>query len=235
MPVYPKAVYGIASAFSAKHGLFSVGGKDGNDIHDHIYNLCFDITASETDLKWNRIGSIPKGRCYASCVMIQNKNDKEALFVVGGQTQARLYTGCNQVHLYEVEPQTNRQSKRGQTLKGCNISRYYAGIEYNGYSQTVYIGGGSSETNSHKSVEYYEVAKNEWFKLPDTINDYSHYPAIWLVDQNILHIGYNDCVERIDLRDSKSAWTVIEDSFTKKFGIKHNSFVQGNRQWMIHC
>eukprot|EP01084_Bolivina_argentea_P168936 292871_1 len=50
----------------------------------------------------------------------------------------------------------------------------------------VYVGGGRA---ANKSVEFYDIAKNEWFLLPETNKEHSLRPMLWTENVNLVNIA----------------------------------------------
>ena len=73
------------------------------------------------------------------------------------------------------------------------------GIYYDDTKEVVYVGGGY-HSGRQQVVEYYEIMKDEWMKLPDTKEGHDMNPLIWIEDYNILHIMSvsGNCIECID-------------------------------------
>ena len=120
LPDYPKAVYGACSVFSTEFGLFGAGGND-NKITGDVYNLSFDNIQSKSDWKWSKIGTMPGGRCYSSCVMIKSKDHKYKLMVVAGETMDREADNfgargrSNKAGYFEMRGQTSVETDESET------------------------------------------------------------------------------------------------------------------------
>ena len=89
-----------------------------------------------------------------------------------------------------------------------------SGIHYSALSQRVYVAGGCS---TEQQVAYYDINRNVWIELPDTITPHQQYPALWCNHhaggEQVLYIaGHSDMqfgsTEWLDLRESTKQWHV---------------------------
>ena len=89
----------------------------------------------------------------------------------------------------------------------------------------LFICGGEQDPNK---FEYYDINKNKWILLSDTINAHKYWPIMWNYDVNILIIGsVFKCksFEIIDIRENKWNNFNINDieTFDELFGININA------------
>ena len=86
-----------------------------------------------------------------------------------------------------------------------------SGIHCDSESDRIYLGGGMY---TERAVRCYDLERDFWSKLPDTVHSHSENPAIWghdvlyIAGHSAQDIGY---LEFIDLRESASKWMVAPD------------------------
>eukprot|EP01084_Bolivina_argentea_P207852 354549_1 len=218
LPALPNQGYGTSIVYSDEYGLICTGNSQC--IAD-IYNLKFeDDIDTNNNWKWERFATMKAGRCYTQTVII-NKN---MLMVAAGEISRKGSNNC--VELMDLK------TKNWQKVAPCLQARYYGGIVYDNKLQRVYLGGG---INADQHVEYYDIVKNDWYKLSNTNMLHDTNPLLWCVDKTV-YIGSvkSHGIECMDLRENQSKWKVVynERTFTDAFDIKstdENNF----RKWLV--
>lgn len=223
LPSFPKVVSGNDLIFSKKYGLLFIGGSDSSK---QVHKLSFHNKAYLTQnnqWRWKRLHKNMKyGRLRPSSVMIGD-NDTEKLMVVGGINFSNSKS-LQAVEIYDF------QIKKWKHLKSMNHQRWHSGIYFDKETDNVYVGGGRKVK---KKVEFYNIKKNKWYNLCDTILEHKIGPIFWKdkFDDNLLYIASTNGhgIEYIDLRKSNNGWTTIyepnchkKDSLQTAFNIPIN-------------
>ena len=152
-------------------------------------------------------------------------DDDNKLFICGGRTRICLTDSlcpCSiqtSVNLFDLE------NKECVSLKGMNIQREGHGCCYNYELNRVVVGGGTTDwrgkpvMDSAKSVEIYDIEKNEWILIKNECNYQYRYGNIFYDNNNpfIINIcGFGEYkyngphCEYIDLRENKPTWIMSE-------------------------
>ena len=94
-----------------------------------------------------------------------------------------------------------------------------AGICYDNYTQSVYVGGGgkiserSKDYSALSRVQSYDLNVGKWKVLPLTVMEHRNYPIMWVDESNhnLLFIGsvFQNGLEYIDLRDDERRWKCV--------------------------
>eukprot|EP01084_Bolivina_argentea_P116880 207608_1 len=202
--------------YSNTYGLLAVAAP-------YVYQLEFDKSSMNTNIwhNWKRLPAMKNHR-EQPLITVVKLNMNEKLIVLGGW---RSSIECDTtMEIYDFE---KKEWSLGADLK---INREASGLYYDQMNQLVYVGGGKKKA-SH-SVECYDIYKNKWWSLPDTLNRYCDYPLLWR-KHNLLYIAANrgmeyDYREYIDLRVARNkgtTWTSVATSMEKTTHIRHRWFL----------
>eukprot|EP01084_Bolivina_argentea_P159891 278489_1 len=204
LPLFTTCACGQYLLYSNKYGLISVGdGYDDrtgtNDLTILNFNEISDDLKSfkwkDTKWKWTE-GE--HGRPNLSAAFI---NDDKMICVGGGGIYVKF------VDIYDFK--TNKMTK----LSEMNEQRGCCGICVDEFiGNKVYVAGGY---RSESTFEYYDINKDKWVKLADTVGQHDRWPLIWNEQPNIIIIaGASDRkgFESIDIRENKWNDYVLYDN-----------------------
>ena len=225
----------VECIYSNHYGLFNIydGTRD-------IYRLPFgqfginvdDETDNNNNLeskwKWLKMSNMKHYHYKGSLCIINNSDNRysERLFICGGYND-------NKCELLDIH---NNQYVQISNLL-YKVSQ--AGIKYDYKKSRIYIGGGSRAYSRHKDASvlasYYDVFKDKWMKLPNTVFEHAHHPIVYINDDepNLLFIAGGDQhnlgpTEYLDIRNNKGKWKVVQDDYqlNKYFDLHHDALIK---------
>ena len=185
--------------------LFSIGGEQENDSVESIYALSFDdasyFAQDLNEWKWTKLELELTGSGGLGCATMIDKD--KTLVVIGSSKNVDMF------HLVENE----KIEVKDRFYNGIDC-----GVYYDEYSQEIFVGGGYHAV-ALKTVEFYDIEKDLWSKLPDTNNAHDMNPLFWIEDHNVLHVVsvYSNSIECMDLREAKE-WRVKVAELSALFG-----------------
>ena len=160
--------YGASAVYSEKHGMFVIGGKDDQKELSVVEQ--WDIPRGERE--WRCLPRMSMSRYSPSCGIYSHRGS-EWIVVAGGYAQKHVLKSCE---LYNVK------KRQWTPIKDLNVKRYAAGCAVWKRAQSapsIVVGGGFNSA-ACKSVEEYDVHKQQWYRLPDTNAEHRCNPSLWV-------------------------------------------------------
>ena len=197
---------GASVLYSNKYGLIEIGGYS---------KQCFSLLPFNNKslaLNWENIDKWSKPRGYIASSFI----NEDLIICCGGFKNG--YVDCADIY--------NLKQKKWIKISDMKQARCRSGIYVDKINkQRVFIGGGKIRVPM-KKFECYDINKNIWTLLSDTIGYHCADPLIWMDNPNIINIISSFCKiwEQMDLRENK--WKIKTGFFDNPFGkaVKSNSF-----------
>ena len=192
--------------YSKWYGLLCIGGNKGNSsVTNEIMQLSMnnlDDIEVRNKWEWKQIATMEKKLKHVSCCMINDRT----LFICNGMKSTTADSKFVNIYDFEI--------KEWISLKQSKYARSQSGIYFDKLNKKIYnIGGNTSGFSINKS-EYYDLTKNEWYRLPNTSMKHGYHPLVWLHpnNKNILIITsyIENCMESYDLRMSQQQQIQIE-------------------------
>eukprot|EP01084_Bolivina_argentea_P125315 222045_1 len=217
LPMLREPLWKSNVLFDDKLGLLSFGGEMGN-VQSTVYRLPWHLGDNDLDLKewkWEKLPNLGTARAQCTALMIRNEN--KAMFI-GGYGGTRCHRGsgksikiiANSTEIYDFK------EMKSMEMEICtdSIQRYCGGGYYDENTKRVFIGGGIGGADGKKFVNdvvFYDFGKNIWFDnvIPNTKNNYSKFPILWIDHNATLYIAGNWAMESFDLRNNKKSWRII--------------------------
>ena len=206
-----------------RNSILFVGGVFGG----YGWGFSRDGDIGEYNIHTNEIkllGHSGGSRAVWPNICLLDNDDK--LFICGGRTSICMTDSlcpCSiqkSVSLFDIE------SKQCKPLKEMHIRREGHGCCYNYGLNRVIVGGGTTDwrdkpvMDSKKSVEIYDIEKDEWYLIDKKCNYEYRYGNVWYEDNNpfIINIcGFGRSkkwngphCEYIDVRENKQEWMVSD-------------------------
>eukprot|EP01084_Bolivina_argentea_P209662 357084_1 len=222
LPYMNMITYGSGIIYSHIHGLIVVGGKnDNNKSLDCVQRLIND-GKGDNILKWECLPNMDARRyCPGICLWedmkSMNYKEKELLIISGGSN--KIDGDLKSCSIYDF----NRSE--WHEISDMNVNRSFSTLIHWKYRDKCITVGGLSDMAS-KSVEEYDLIKDQWYKLPSLNNKHRKQPNVW-IDNSLLYNSYHGilCVagggdnninnghlgsiEILDVRDSKNKWQIV--------------------------
>ena len=162
LPSYKVGRSAHALIYSKWYGLLSIGGNKGNSSTNtnEIMQLSMKTnpndTTTTTKWEWQEIGRMDKKLKHVSCCMINDRT----LFICGGIKSTS--SDSKEVNIYDFE------IKEWIGLKQSKYARSQSGIYFDKFMKRIYCVGGNTSGFSINKTEYYDLERNEWYRLPNT-------------------------------------------------------------------
>eukprot|EP01084_Bolivina_argentea_P151824 264958_1 len=183
--------------YHSRHGLISIGGEKRNKCW--ILNVNEDNTHKQWNSDTNIIQNMINRQCCLETTCILS-NDELKLFVIGGM-DIHVLSSQKSVSMFDFE------NNNWRILANMNYCKAQSGAFYDSIGKRIYSGGGYGSTgptivSAVNRMEFYDINKNRWYKLCDTVYTHAYNPLLWMDNDNILYIASigTDFVEFIDLR-----------------------------------
>merc|ERR1712176_1508278 len=100
------------------------------------------------------------------CVMINDRT----LFVCGGSKQ---HSNSKEVGIFDME------TCEWISLRQSKYARSKLGVCFDKMEQRVYCVGGNESGYPMNKCEYYDLVRNEWFRIPNTCAKHGYFPLVW--------------------------------------------------------
>eukprot|EP01084_Bolivina_argentea_P056111 102725_1 len=211
LPNFISNIYGNSLLFSRQHGLISIGGRTQSPIAKLSFSGMLD---------WEKMKSV--SNIHIAATMI----NKDRILIVNG---CKLGIYSNQSHPGQVNAVQIFDMKKNRFCYASNscYSRCSSGIYHDELAHKVYVGGGCFQERIVKYMEYYDVNRNKWYKLPQTSMKHGNTPILWMSNHHkILNIGSMDLdkncrfnglnVEVMDLRMGQKGFAIHQSIATQK-------------------
>ena len=191
LPKLPQPLQGGYSLFDDKYGLLYIGGI-GSEVNNEIYNLSFKGNQFSDVYRWNwdsvtsLCDEVPFTNFAAVMINSGVNTDTYKLIICGGDVDKQK---SKKVNMYDMN------SAKWTELEEMRFGREKPGIYWARHQQRIFIG-------SDSKIEYYDIFKGKWMTLATTWNMYTHYPNIWMENENLVYISSNSlhAIECVDLR-----------------------------------
>ena len=173
--------------YSRKYGLISVGGEGTKQIIGLSMNNLDEMNEDEIKhWSWKEITKMDRDRDSMGCCMIT----EDKLFIYGG----RMETATKDTSIYNFE------NEEWSKLKTAKYALAKFGFYFDGDTKRVYTAGGSDYFHATaKLCEYYDIYKNNWYRLPN-ISERAENVALWK-NGDMLYCSLQDRIEYYDLRE----------------------------------
>lgn len=222
-------MFGSTLIYSKRFGLVLFGGQKDRkcvlNLSFHRMDECDEMDPQKDTMwswEWTQLCGVKEGMMSKdmACTMI---NDKTALIMGGTNKKRNNTTDTKSVDIFDFE------MKEWIPLRQSKYARSRAGIAYDRNEKRVYCVGGSNLSFPVNKVEYLDLAKNQWIRLPNTTEKHSNWPLVWKDPhhRDVLMVAsyYANSLESYDLRESwkleatrqyESGWSMVygpEDTY----------------------
>ena len=190
LPYMNDILYGSSVIYSHIYGLIVCGGKDDEN---NSVNIIQRLTPSSKDdnnniLKWQYLPKMFEKRynpsiCIWKDMKSMNYNESEILIISGGNNE--INGDLNSCSIYDFN------SREFHEISDMNIARSsHSLIHWKYRNKCIAVGGINKDNSSSKSIEEYDLIKDQWYKLPNMKESHRIHPCVW-IDNSLLYNSYN--------------------------------------------
>ena len=176
-------VCGPSILWSHIHGLIVVGGRGDDD--EEVKTVQRLVEGDNALLSWQSLPDMFVPRfCPSVCLWKDQKSsryEESELLIVGGGWNGKegALRSCS---LYDFH------SSEWNEISEMNVARSCATlIHWKFRNKSVVVGG--EEERASRSVEEYDLIKDQWLKLPDLKHPHRKWPSVW-IDNSVLYGSY---------------------------------------------
>ena len=216
LPSLPLKLTSFCLSHYGSDEIVVIGGQNqnGNTVAS-IYTLNLNVEKYK-HLQWIKDENtlLHYQRFGANSCVIRNTGD---IVIIGGYNHPSQALKSTELFKY--------QRKQCGLLKDMNYKRYKPGcIKKSNIFDQVIVGGGRGDEgkNSRRTIEMFDLNKEEWLLYPYKTNCiHTNNPCIWVNkrNQNIVYIAGNwienhtksslGFIEYVDIRENNAKWTII--------------------------
>ena len=169
--------------YSNKHGLIVIGGAHDNIggqfiTYEYVYDSSVEILEDNAS-NWKTLSPLITPKAGLGCCLF---ND-DFIFECGGTNTT---TRNNRKSYFDTCSLYNFNDNKWRSLTNMNNDRAECAAIYNYIKNTIIVGGGYPAI---KSMEYYELNKDIWINMPNTIYDHSRKSCLFVQSNGVIIIG----------------------------------------------